>query len=484
MPFQTWTFALFFAAVYPVYLLLKGTRFRVLCLLAASYVFYGWAHPLWPVLLLYATAVDYLAVLGMAQTRFKRSWLLVSLLNNLGLLGLFKYSGFLVETVNGFLRWTGAGYVLRPPHLSAFVVQTVNGLLRSMGADHVLPPPPVELPIGLAFYVFQSLTYTIGFYRGEVERERSFLRYAAFVGMFPTVSMGPIERARNILPQLREPAKITAPDVADGLSLFVVGLFKKVVLADWLGLYVNNVYNTPGRFEAPALILATLAFSWQLYFDFSGYSDMARGMARTLGIRIMLNFNHPYLATGLGDFWRRWHIGLSTWFRDYVYIPLGGNRRGAWATYRNMFLTMVVSGLWHEARWTFVIWGAYHGLGRVLTRRLEETSFYRDRVPRAVKMLWVFSFVSVGWIFFLSKTWADAWLVLTRIARFAWADPAFPWVFVVMIAAAWLFQMVYESRFRAILSPAPVRIGIVVLLILGIAIFAQSGVHEFIYSQF
>jgi alginate O-acetyltransferase complex protein AlgI len=458
MSFQTYTFALFFAAVYPVYLLLRKTRFRIAWLLAASYVFYGWLHPFWPLLVLCATTVDYLAVLGMDKTRFKRAFLLLSLANALALLGFFKYGGFIVETLNTLLKWAGAGYVL--------------------------PAPRVLLPTGLAFYVFQSLTYTIGFYRGEVERETNFLRYAAFVGMFPTVSMGPIERAKNILPQLRQTPNISAQDLADGLSLFVVGLFKKLVLADWLALYVNQVYSTPGRSEAPALILATLTFSWQLYFDFSGYSDMARGVARTLGIRIMLNFNHPYLATGLRDFWHRWHIGLSTWFRDYFYIPLGGSRRGTLATYRNMFLTMVVSGLWHEARWTFVIWGAYHGLGFVLTRRLEETEFYRRCVPRAVKMLWVFLFVSFGWVFFLARTWADAWLVIRRIARFAWADPALPLVFVAMIGAAWVYQVVCESRFRALLNPAPVRIAIVVLLILGIALFAQSGVQPFIYSQF
>jgi len=456
MSFQTWTFALFLAAVYPVYLLLRKTPFRALWLLAASYVFYGWLHPLWPLLLLCATTVDYLAVLGMDKTRLKRTFLLLSLANAMALLGFFKYGDFIVETVNGLLKWAGAGYILAAPK--------------------------VLLPTGLAFYVFQSLTYTIGFYRGEVERETNFVRYAAFVAMFPTVSMGPIERAKNILPQLRQTPKISAQDLADGLSLFVVGLFKKLVLADWLGLYVENVYNTPGRFEAPALLLATLTFSWQLYFDFSGYSDMARGVARALGIRIMLNFNHPYLAIGLRDFWHRWHIGLSTWFRDYFYIPLGGSRRGAWATYRNMFLTMVVSGLWHEARWTFVIWGAYHGLGFVLTRRLEETSFYRERVPRLVKVLWVFSFVSFGWIFFKAKTWADAWTIIARIARWVWADPKFPLVFVAMIAAAWLYQAISESQFRAILSSAPVRIAIVVLMILAVAIFAQSGVQPFIYG--
>ncbi len=458
MSFQTWTFALFLAAVYPVYLLLRKTPFRALWLLVASYLFYGWLHPLWPLLLLCATTVDYLAVLGMDKTRWKRTFLLLSLANALALLGFFKYGGFIVETVNGLLKWVGAGYDLTAPK--------------------------VLLPTGLAFYVFQSLTYTIGFYRGEVERETSFVRYAAFVAMFPTVSMGPIERAENILPQLRQTPKISAQDLADGLSLFVVGLFKKLVLADWLGLYVDNVYNTLWKAEAPALILATFAFSWRLYFDFSGYSDMARGVARALGIRIMLNFNHPYLAVGLRDFWHRWHIGLSTWFRDYFYIPLGGNRRGAWATYRNLFLTMVLCGLWHEARWTFVIWGAYHGLGFVLTRRLEETSFYRQRVPRAVKVLWVFSFVSFGWIFFKAKTLADAWTIIARIARGVWADPKFPLVFVAMIAAAWLYQAISESRFRAVFNPAPVRIAIVVLMILAVAIFAQSGAQPFLYSVY
>jgi alginate O-acetyltransferase complex protein AlgI len=456
MSFQTWTFALFFAVFYPVYLLLRRTRLRVGWLLVGSYVFYGCLHPLWPLLLAAATTVDYLAVLGMDKTRFKRAFLLLSLANALALLGVFKYGSFIVGTVNTLLTWLGTGYALRDPG--------------------------IVLPAGLAFYVLQSLSYSIGFYRGEIEREKSFLRYAAFVAMFPTVLMGPIERAKNILPQLRAVPKISPQDVADGLSLFVVGLFKKLVLADWLALYVNQVYTTPWKAEAPALILATLTFSWRLYFDFSGYSDMARGVARTLGIRVILNFNHPYLATGLRDFWHRWHIGLSTWFRDYVYIPLGGSRHGTLATYRNMFLTMVVSGLWHEARWTFVIWGAYHGLGFVLTRRLEESEFYRHRVPRAVKILWVFLFVSFGWIFFLSKTWADAWLVLGRIARFAWADPAFPLVFLGMIGAAWLCEIIYESRFRAIFRPAPVRIVVMVLLILAVAVFAQSGAQPFVYG--
>jgi len=507
MYFQTWTFALFFLLFWPVYVLVKGTRLRIPWLLAASYVFYGSMNPLYPVLLFYATTVDYLAVTGMAKTRAKTPWLLLSLVNSLGLLGFFKYS--------------------------RLVVETVNALLGQCGLSHAIPVPGVILPVGLSFFLFQSLTYTIGHYRGEVQREPNFLRYAAFVAFFPTLLMGPIERARNLLAQLRQPPAVTWHDVADGLSLLVVGLFKKLLLADFLALYVDKVYAAPGQFGAPALLMATFAFAWQVYFDFSGYTDMARGVARAIGIRLMLNFNNPYLATGLGDFWRRWHISLSTWFRDYLYIPLGGNRGSVldvlppapWsrrpsaerirraATYKNMFVTMVISGLWHGATWNFALWGAIHGLGRVLTRRLEESQFYRNRIPRFVKSLYVFLFVSFAWIFFRAESFGDAWRIVVKIADLpgmlfasiasisahSWARPwqlvarasalvsadaGFPLVLLAMIAAVWLYEVVYESRLRGILQPAPVRVGLAVVLVVCIALFARSGVQPFIYSQF
>jgi len=458
MYFQTWTFALFFLLFWPVYLLVKGTRLRIPWLLAASYVFYASLNPLYPILLLYATTVDYVAVTGMAKTRAKTPWLLLSLVSSLGLLGLFKYS--------------------------RLVVETLNALLGQCGLSYAIPVPGMILPVGLSFFLFQSLTYTIGHYRGEVEREPNFLRYAAFVAFFPTLLMGPIERARNLLSQLRQPPAVTWHDGAEGLSLFVVGLFKKLLLADFLALYVDKVYAAPGHFGSPALLMATFAFAWQVYFDFSGYTDMARGVARAMGIRLMLNFNNPYLATGLGDFWRRWHISLSTWFRDYLYIPLGGNRRGTLSTYRNMFFTMVISGLWHGATWNFALWGAIHGLGRVFTRKLEETAFYRDRVPGFVKRLYVFLFVSFAWIFFRAESFGDAWQIVARIAAWAWTDPGFPIVLLALVAAVWLYEAVFECRLRAILQPAPVRIGFAVVLVVCIALFARSGVQPFIYSQF
>ncbi len=459
MLFHTWTFALFFLVVYGVYLAVRNTRLKLPWLLAASYCFYGWWNPLYLILILWATGADYLAVAAMARRpRWKKLWLALAVVNDLGLLGFFKYGRFVAESINAALAWLGVGYSI--------------------------PPPDVLLPVGISFFVFQSLSYSIDFYRGQVEREPSFIRYATFVSLFPQLVAGPIERARNLLPQLREKPRITGRDVADGLSLFVVGLFKKVALADYLGLYVDKVYGAPARFGAPALLLATFCFAWQIYFDFSGYTDMARGVGRMLGIRLMLNFNNPYLATGLGDFWRRWHISLSTWFRDYVYIPLGGNRRGAFRTYVNMCITMVVSGLWHGASWTFVAWGALHALGRVLTRRLETTAFYRERVPTVVKRLWVFGFVMLAWVFFRAESFGDAWLILGRIAAFAVGDPACPVLALGLIAAVWAYQLAHESRLRPLLALAPVRIGLVVAMMVYLAVFGSSGTQPFIYFQF
>jgi D-alanyl-lipoteichoic acid acyltransferase DltB (MBOAT superfamily) len=328
------------------------------------------------------------------------------------------------------------------------------------------------------------MSYTIDCYRGSIEREKSFLRYAAFVAFFPRLLAGPIERARNLLPQLHKTPAVSKQDVADGLSIFVVGLFKKIALADYLALYVNKVYAAPDQFQSLALVLATFLFAWQIYFDFSGYTDMARGIARLMGVRLMLNFNNPYLASSLGDFWGRWHISLSSWFKDYVYIPLGGNRKGAFNTYRNMFVTMVLSGLWHGAAWTFVIWGAVHALGRFLTRELERTSFYKDRVPKLFKQLFVFVFVTFAWIFFRADTITDAWVVIGRIFTAGFANPGCPLLALGLIFAVWIYQFAYESRLRSILELRLVRVTMIILMILYLVLFAPSTGQAFIYMQF
>ncbi len=458
MLFHTWPFALFFIIVYPAYLALKNTRLRLPWLLLVSYFFYACFNPLYLILIAYSTLLDYAVVMKMAKSTRRKMWLSISIVNNLGLLSFFKYGGF--------------------------VTDNLNLLLSSLGIPYGLPAPGILLPIGISFYIFQSMSYTIDYYRGNIERETSLIRYATFVSLFPRLVAGPIERAKNLLPQLHKTPKVSIQDITDGLSLFVVGFFKKVALADYMALYVDKVYDAPEQFQAPALVLATFLFSWQIYFDFSGYTDMARGVARMMGFRLMLNFNNPYLATGLGDFWSRWHISLSSWFKDYVYIPLGGNRKGKFNTYRNMFLTMVISGLWHGAAWTFVTWGAVHGLGRFCTRELERTSFYKERVPKVAKQLLVFVFVSFAWIFFRAETISDAWVIITRIFSSGLANPYCPLLALALVFAVWLYQFAYESKLRWVLELRYVRIGIVLLLVFYLAVFAPASEKPFIYLQF
>ena len=396
MLFHTWVFFVFFLIVYPVYLLVRrNNRLMNIWLMIASYTFYGWWNP-WYLLLLFGTsAIDYLMVLLMQRSRRTRTfWLVISLVSNFGFLGYFKYSGFITENLNSFLHHLGVSAQLPDP------IAYPNAMLSLLGVseDHFFAK--VILPIGISFHTFQSMSYTIDAYKGVIPTERSFVRFLTFVSFFPQLVAGPIERAHNLLPQLQKTPTITRQDLTDGLSLFLVGFFKKVALADYLAQYVDPVYGNPGLFQAPALVLATVAFGWQIYFDFSGYTDMARGIAVLMGFRMMLNFNNPYAATGLGDFWNRWHISLSTWFKDYLYFPLGGSRHGNFRTYINMFITMIVSGIWHGAAWTFVVWGGLHALGRCLTRELEQTEFYQERVPRLAKQLAVFTFVTFTWIFF------------------------------------------------------------------------------------
>jgi D-alanyl-lipoteichoic acid acyltransferase DltB (MBOAT superfamily) len=488
MLFHTWVFFIFFLIVYPVYLLLRrNNQLMNLWLMIASYTFYGWWNP-WYLLLLFGTsAIDYLMVLLMERKQSTRKlWLIISLVSNFGFLGYFKYSGFITENINALLTRFGSLYQLPDP------VWIPNEMIGLFGATDSFFTK-VVLPIGISFHTFQSMSYTIDAYFGTIQTERSFIRFLTFVSFFPQLVAGPIERAHNLLPQLQRTPVITGRGISDGLSLFLVGYFKKVALADYLARYVDLVYGDenaidghPGQFQAAALILATVAFGWQIYFDFSGYTDMARGIAEIMGFRLMLNFNNPYTATGLGDFWNRWHISLSTWFKDYLYFPLGGSRGGTFQTYRNMFITMVVSGIWHGAAWTFVIWGALHALGRCLTRELEQTDFYKNRVPRLLKQLLVFAFVTFTWIFFRARSLDDAWLIIGRIFTTGWEDPRFPLLMAGLVLAVWLYQLLFTSRSRIknVLGWRPVRIGLAVLMIVYLLVVAQPSTKQFIYFQF
>jgi D-alanyl-lipoteichoic acid acyltransferase DltB (MBOAT superfamily) len=458
MLFHTWTFAIFFLVTYAVYLALRRTRYWLHWLLIASYVFYGWWNPLYLLLILYSTLLDYFAVILIERSAHRKLWLIVSLSNNLVLLGFFKYAGFLTAQVNGLLALGGIGYRIAAPD--------------------------ILLPVGISFFTFQSMGYVIDCYRGHTQRERSFVRFAAFVSLFPQLVAGPIERSGNLLSQLRGLPPLSLADVTDGLSLFVVGLFKKVAIANYLAQFVDPIYAAPDRYNGAALAMATFAFAWQIYCDFSGYTDMARGVARMMGLRLILNFDHPYLATGLGDFWSRWHISLSSWFRDYVYVPLGGNRIGSYFTYRNLFLTMLISGLWHGASWTFVAWGAFHGLAYLMTRNVERTEWYQLRISTFVKRLAVFGFICFTWIFFRADNMADAWLIINKIVASPWGDPGFPLLALALVGSLWAYELVCESDAKSLLAWPVFRVSSMACMILYLCMVPGLGDVPFIYFQF
>ena len=533
MLFHTWPFLVFLAIVLPVFFLLRKTRFWIAWLMLASYFFYGWWNPYYLSLVFYSTVLDYflvtlmdrcprqganvdvmgrltrlrfddpvlkysflgstlaacgilaLAFFGPATLRFtliglsvlvllmalgallssRSIWLLISVFNNLALLVFFKYAGFLVENLNALLAWA---------HLAVTLPQPAT--LMPYGWKYLLP-------VGISFFTFQSLSYTIDFYLGNVPRERNFLRFATFVCFFPQLMAGPIERARHLLPQYQSFPEIRLQNFTDGASLFLVGLFKKLALANYLSYYVERVYNRPAAFDSPALIVATFAFAWQIYCDFSGYTDMARGVAKVMGFNLILNFHNPYLATGIGEFWTRWHISLSSWFRDYVYIPLGGNRRGKLLTYRNLLITFAVSGIWHGASWTFLIWGLLHGLGVMITRELERSEFYCQRVPKLAKQAGVFLFVCFAWIFFRAASLDDAMLIVRRIFTTPWRDPQVPALMLLLVGLVWLYAFLYESKWRDYLKSAPLRVATAVFMILYLGVFSSGG-GSFIYFQF
>ena len=473
MLFHTWPFLIFFALVILGLSLLRRTRLWLAWLLIASYFFYGWWNPFYLVLILYSTLLDYWVVAAMDRCRAapahwfsgRRFWLFVSIANNLALLGFFKYADFLIANINTLLDTTGAPFQL-----------TSAKELMPFGWTYLLP-------VGISFYTFQSLSYTIDFYRGEIGREKSFIRFATFVSLFPQLVAGPIERSSNLLPQLVRAPQFAWANLTDGMSLFLVGLFKKVALANYLAHYVETVYAQPQSFSASALMLATFCFAWQIYFDFSGYTDMARGVARAMGFELMLNFNNPYLATGLGDFWSRWHISLSSWFRDYVYIPLGGNRGSEWTTYRNLFLVFVISGFWHGAAWTFIVWGALHAVGTIATRALERSTWYRHHVPRFAKQMAVFVFVCFAWIFFRAQSMGDALTIVAGIARNSWSDPACPWLMLALVGSVWIYQFIHESQWQAVLEWPSVKVGLAIAMCAYLCLCPSAG-GEFLYFQF
>lgn len=489
MAFISLQFLIFFAIVVTAYFGLAG-RYRWLLLLAASYYFYAAWQLEYTLLIFFSTVVAYVTGLQMGRLESRaarRPYLFLSLLANLGVLFAFKYANFF----NDSLR-------------QAF---------SRVDIFYNLPAFDLLLPVGISFYTFQVLGYTIDVYRGKLAPETHFGIFALYVSFFPQLVAGPIERATNLLPQLRQKHPFAQERIVSGLQLMLWGMFKKVVIADRLAVYVNGVYASPQESTGLTVLLATYFFAFQIYCDFSGYTDIAIGAGRVLGFDLIENFRQPYMARSVPEFWRRWHMSLMTWFRDYLYIPLGGNRVAVPRWYFNILVVFLVSGLWHGANWTFVIWGGLHGFyvlsGLIVRRGAEWLQGHRQvqlglAVPEWVRIFFTFHLVTLGWIFFRAASLSDA-LTLARNLVQPGSSPLLsalnaPWVaagmnpglemglslglILLLLAIQWTDRN--EPRLAGLLRANPVEVRWAVYLFGALAIFnfGMTNYVPFIYFRF
>jgi D-alanyl-lipoteichoic acid acyltransferase DltB (MBOAT superfamily) len=478
MLFNSLAFAAFFPTVFLLYWVIpsRGWKVRNLLLLAASYFFYGLWDWRFLGLLLFSSSLDF--ALGLAIERAKdsfsrKAWLAVGLVTNLGLLGFFKYFNFFADSFADFLRIFG----VQAHPFTLYVV----------------------LPVGISFYTFQSLSYTLDVYRGQIKASTKYFSFLTYVAFFPQLVAGPIERASHLLPQFQGARKFSYPQAVEGMRLVLWGLFKKMVVSDLLAGYADATFDDPANANGVAALFGILCFAFRIYGDFSGYTDIARGTAKLLGFELMLNFNRPYFASGLRDFWTRWHISLSTWFREYLYLPLGGNRKGTFRWIFNILLTFVVSGFWHGANWTFLVWGFLHGAGYLV--EFAWTKSTNLRAPRWVAVPLTFATVCVAWVFFRAASVFDALVMLAQSLRAfltvgEWGEQLAPFVphpakalagglaVVLMLAAeALMMRQGMAQRWQQV--PQAVRwlsyLGLAALILL----FGEFGEPQrFIYFQF
>ena len=467
MLFNSGVFLKFFAGFLLLYWLVRSNlRARNILIVAASYLFYGWWDYRFLGLILLSSVLDYFVGLGIARQtdpRRRKLWLTLSIVANLGILGFFKYFDFFATSL--------------------------AALFQKLDIPFQTSTLRIVLPVGISFYTFQAMSYTIDVYRGVVPPCRNLLNFLTFVSFFPQLVAGPIERAGHMLPQFERTLSITRAMLEEGIWLMVWGMFKKVVIADNLDPLVNMVFQSD-TYSGPAVALATIAFGFQIYCDFSGYSDIARGLARVLGFDIMVNFNLPYFATSIREFWQRWHISLSTWLRDYLYISLGGNRRGAARTYANLFTTMLLGGLWHGAAWNFILWGAWQGAGLAVHRAFARSSRERATAVRTVAgWLMTMLFVFFGWLLFRAQSFEQIVNMTRALAE--WSSPV--WVasyltnlavFIIplIIIEAWQFRS--RNLLIALSLSAWAKALLQAVLLLAIILYWERTHLRFIYFQF
>ena len=471
--FNSWVFVGFFAAVYATYLLLKKHyKAQNVLLLVASYVFYGYWDWRFLSLIALSTVIDYVIGLRLPKANgpARKRLVVASVTANLTILGFFKYFNFFVGGAEHLLSLAGFA--------PSFV--TLN----------------IVLPVGISFYTFQTMSYTIDIYRGRMEPTKSFLDFALFVSFFPQLVAGPIERAASLLPQISQKRTITTEGIHSGVFLILWGYYKKIVIADNLGIIADRVFNNYQHYQGLEFIAATLAFAVQIYCDFSGYSDIARGLSKLMGIDLMVNFKLPYFALNPSDFWLRWHVSLSSWLRDYLYIPLGGNRGGSFNTYRNLFLTMLLGGLWHGAAWNFVIWGAYHGGILILYRLLDRNPEHEDpwsgefsKVRVILKMGIMFILTLVGWVIFRAGSVHQIAYMLSHVGFGMTEGVRFSMLYeIAYFSTPLVLIQLWQYKTRNLLAPAnmhPVLLGLFyAYLLVWITVFAVRKTAQFIYFQF
>ena len=482
MLFNSLTFLVFFVVVTGLYFLLPH-RFRWFLLLLASCFFYMFFKPVYILILFGTIIIDCYAGIKLEEIQDKKKkkfFLILSLIANIGVLVVFKYFNFINENI--------------------------SQVLVHVGVQNPIPFLKILLPIGLSFHTFQAMSYTIEVYRGNQKAERHFGIYALYVMFYPQLVAGPIERPQNILHQFRIQHNFEYANVSAGLKLMLWGFFKKLVIADRLAIGVDEVYNHLDSYTGIALIIATIFFAIQIYCDFSGYSDIALGAAKVMGFTLMVNFNRPYASRSISEFWTRWHISLSSWFKDYLYIPLGGNRVKVSRLYFNLFIVFMISGLWHGASWTFIIWGALHGIYLIfalITKNIgvRISDFFKKLklsfLVNAFNIGFVFALITFAWLFFRAKTTHDAFYVVEHLldihsinmAKDIYLNNGQDF-FVTSIFVIFFMEVVQyiNSNYRNLLFKHPsviVRWGFCISLIIMICVFGiYHNDSEFIYFQF
>jgi alginate O-acetyltransferase complex protein AlgI len=471
MWFDTPAYALFLILVVAVYWRL-GRKSQNIFLLAASYFFYGWWNYRFLLLMIGSTAIDFFiarSIQRLDSQSVRRRLLVTSLVVNFAILGVFKYFNFFTDSF--------------------------THVLGTLGLSVSAPLLRIILPPGISFYTFQEVAYIVDVYKRKLPAAESFIDYALFISLFPHLIAGPIQRPGHLLPQVQQSRSFRSDQFFDGILLILSGLFRKCVIADNCALLANAAFS--GHLGAPSLPVVAIgayAFAWQIYGDFSGYSDIARGSAQLLGFHFMVNFRQPYLAASIQDFWRRWHISLSTWLRDYLYIPLGGSAEPGYKTYRNLFLTMLLGGLWHGANWTFVVWGWLHGVALAVERYIRQSGFLRGILDWKIEWTWprrilVFHFVCLSWIFFRAESLGVAASMLRGLRTFAWQPEylvalKFLALFVIPLFLVDLYlehtgeEYVFQQR-----TPMT-RVAMACVAVVLITFFSANQANAFIYFQF